>query len=122
MAVQRFKVDGSDISPYVTGVKWSVNDIDAPNSGRDMTGTMRRGRVAVKAKLQFTCRTMTHGELAWLNGVIGKETVSVSYLDPCFGQRTATFYGSSVDSALWRSDSDAGETWWESPTFNLIEV
>ena len=120
MANQRVVVDGNDITRYISKLKWSINDIDAPNSGRDMTGTMRRARVAVKAKLQFTCRTMTRAELLWLNGVIGPETVSVSYIDPSQGQRTGTFYGSSVDSGLWQSGG--GETVWEAPTFSLVEV
>lgn len=123
MAAQRIKVDGFDITGFVTALKWAKNDIDASNSGRDMNGAMRRARVAEKAKLQFTCRTMTHGELMELSSVIGRETVSVTYLDPRLGQRdNVTFYGSSIDAAVWQSDAASGETLWASPTFNLIEV
>lgn len=43
-----------DLTPYIAfeGLKWSRNDIDAQNSGRDtQDGLMHRKRVAQKARL-----------------------------------------------------------------------
>lgn len=119
---QKIVIEGADLTNYIKSVKWSRNDIDAPGSGRDMNGNMRRGRVAIKAKLEFECLTMSQEQLIWLGGIIGRETVSVSYLDPHFGQRTARFYGSSLDSSVWSSDKSTNQTMWESPKFNLVEV
>lgn len=122
MATQRVVVNGTDITKYISSMQWSRNDIDAPGSGRDMNGTMIRGRVAVKAKLQFGCRTLTDAELSALAATVGGETVSVTYLDPYFGQRTnVAFYGSEMNGAVWRSDAN-GNTYWNDISFNLIEV
>ena len=120
MANQRLLLDGVDFTGCIASMKWTRNDIDASGSGRDKSGTMRRGRVASKAKLSFTCRPLTHAEMAALNAALAPETVSVGYLDPLWGLRTSEFYGSSVDAAVWQSGD--GDTTWEGATFNLVEV
>lgn len=122
MPSQVFKVGSKDFTAYlkVDGLRWSRNDIDAPDSGRDMNGRMRRKRVAVKAKLQLSCRPLAHAEMLALNAALDRETVEVTYLDPLRGVRTGTFYGSSVDATT--SYTSGGETVWTGATFNLIEV
>ncbi|MBQ6411506.1 MAG: hypothetical protein IJI16_06115 [Atopobiaceae bacterium] len=122
MATQVFKIDNVDFTGFLTteGLKWSRNDIDASGVGRDKSGTMRRKRVATKAKLRFSCRDLTHSEMLALNGALFPETVSVTYLDPRQGLRTATFYGSSVEAATLISQG--GETIWQGASFSLVEV
>lgn len=120
MATQRVVVNGTDITGYLKALQCSVNDIDAPGSGRDMNGTMMRARVASKAKLQFTCRILSDAELAAVSSAVNPETVTVTYLDPFQGQRTAQFYGSSMETAVW--NSDGGRTYWQDVSFSLIEV
>ena len=122
MAQQVFRIGNTDFSSFVKsgGLRWSRNDIDAPGSGRDMTGTMRRGRVAIKVKLQISCRNLTHDQMLALNAALSPETVTVAYLDPREGLRVSTFYGSSVDAATWTSHNN--ETIWEGASFNLVEV
>ena len=122
MASQRVVVNGTDITGYLKSMQWSRNDIDAPGSGRDMDGSMVRGRVAIKAKLQFNCRVLSDGELSLLCSAVSGETVSVSYLDPLFGRRSnVAFYGSQMDAGVW-SGNENGEAYWGGIAFNLIEV
>ena len=122
MAVQKFKIGNTDFAGLLTteGLKWSRNDIDASGVGRDKSGTMRRKRIASKVKLRFTCRDMTHSEMVALNEALFPETISVTYLDPRLGERTATFYGSSVEAATLISQGN--ETIWRGASFSLVEV
>lgn len=117
------QVGGVDISSYIAaeGFKWSRNDIDASGSGRSKSGAMRRRRIASKAKLQVTCRTLSESELATLVSALSGETVSVTYLNPATGSsRTATFYGSSVKAGVVQ---DLGSSVvYNGIEFDLIEV
>ena len=42
-----------DITPMIAwqGLTFSLNSVDAPNAGRDMSGLMHRGMVAIKEKM-----------------------------------------------------------------------
>ena len=44
--------------PYIAedGLKWTRFDVEAPYTGRTLDGVMHRGRVAVKIRLDVTCR------------------------------------------------------------------
>ena len=55
------KIDGVDITPYIAyqGIQYTRNDIDGPNAGRALDGTMYRDRVTVKDKWTITCRPLT---------------------------------------------------------------
>lgn len=122
MPEQVFKIDSVDFTSFLQsdGLKWSRNDIDGPNAGRDMNGTMRRGRVAVKSKLKLTCRPLNHTEMAALNASLNHETIEVTYLDPIRGLYTGEFYGSSVDGTT--AMTFGGDVLWTGTTFSLIEV
>ena len=117
------KVGNTNISHYIAtdGFQWSKNDIDASGSGRSKNGTMRRKRVASKAKLQVSCRPLNESELSALISLISPETVSVTYRNPATASnRTATFYGSSVKAGVVQ---DMGTTvLYKGIAFDLIEV
>jgi len=42
-----------DITPYIAwqGLTFSLNSVDSPDAGRDMSGLMHRGMVAIKEKM-----------------------------------------------------------------------
>lgn len=117
------RIGSTDISRYIaaSGFEWERNDIDAPNSGRDKSGTMRRKRVVSKDKINVKCRTLNGQELAALAALLDHETVSVTYLRPATAStRTATFYGSTIKSATVQ---DLGSVVnYENVAFSLIEV
>ena len=47
------RLDGLDITEYIEEIKWSENDLDAPNSGRTLDGLMQRGKVSSKRKAEI---------------------------------------------------------------------
>ena len=74
-----------DLVPHYAafeGLKWSRNDIDAPNSGRDtQDGLMHRARVAVKTRLDVSCRPLTAEEAKIVLQAISAEWLQVRYYD-----------------------------------------
>ena len=69
----------NDITPYIAwqGLTFSRNDVDAPNAGRDMSGTMHRGRVASKEKMNINTVQLTRAQSAKLQTLLYPETISV---------------------------------------------
>ena len=68
-----------DITPWIAwqGLTFSRNDVDAPNAGRDMAGTMHRGRVASKEKMNINTVQLTRAQSAWLQTLLFPETIQV---------------------------------------------
>lgn len=119
----RLTVGSTDMVPYIAygGLKWQRNDIDAPDAGRNMSGTMERGRVATKIRLDITCRPLTSTELATVLSAIQPETVIVTYDDPLFGYTAKTMYSNNNPASYQIKKSD-GREYWTGVTFPLIEV
>lgn len=116
-------INSLDITHYIAkdGFKWEENDIDAPNSGRDATGTMRRTVIARKAKISVTCRSLTYTELNNLNTVLANATVSVTYTKPGnTATTTGTFYNSKRAAGVVIDNGTAQV--YDGISFNLIEV
>lgn len=118
----RIMIDGTDITDLVAfgGFKWSRNDVDAPNTGRTITGLMIRDRVATKIRLDITCRPLTHDEHSMLMQLIMPEFVEVTYDDPVYGQTTKTMYANNNSSTFLIKHPD-GQEYWGSVTFPLVE-
>ena len=68
-----------DITPFIAwqGLTFSRNDVDAPKAGRDMTGTMHRGRVAIKEKMEVTTVPLTRAQSAMIQNLLIPETFLV---------------------------------------------
>ena len=103
------------------GLKWQRNDIEAPDAGRNMSGTMERGRVTTKIRLDITCRPMTSEELSIVLNAIQPETVTVTYDDPLYGYTAKTMYSNNNPAAFQMRRSN-GKEYWTGVTFPLIEV
>jgi len=118
----RVIVDGTDITNYIgyNGLKWQRNDIDSPNTGRDMSGTMHRGRVSTKIRLDITCRPLYARELMVLLNLIYPEYVTVTYDDPMEGSVTKIMYSNNNPAAYQGMNKDGREVW-TGVTFPLIE-
>lgn len=118
-----FTINGTDIVPYIAqgGIKWQRSDIESPGAGRTMDGLMHRGRVALKIRLDITCRALTASELQTVLNLIGYEVVTVTYDDPMYGRVTKTMY-SNNNPASFLFIKDNGEETWTGITFPLIEV
>lgn len=115
-------INNTNISNYVAtdGFKWERNDIDAPDSGRDMNGTMRRKIIARKDKMQITCRPLKPAELSTLTDLLSNAEVTVAYTVPGKNVRTSTFYNSKKTAGIVQ---DLGATMtYDGVSFDLIEV
>ena len=68
-----------DITPWIAwqGLTFSRNDVDAPNAGRDMAGTMHRGRVASKEKMNINTVQLTRAQSSKLQTLLYPETIYV---------------------------------------------
>ena len=102
------------------GIKWTRFDVEAPDTGRTLDGVMHRGRVAVKIRLDITCRPLTAAEAATVLNAIGPEFVTVRYEDPMFGSVAKTMYSNNIPTICATVYPD-GTARWEGLQFPLIE-
>lgn len=115
-------INGRDMTPYIAygGLKWSRNDVDSPNTGRDMGGLMHRGRVGTKIRLDVTCRLLKSDEVSIVLNTILPQYVTVTYDDPMYGRVTKTMY-SNNNPAVFQMRKSNGDEYWSGITFPLIE-
>ena len=52
------RLNGLDITADIEEIKWSENDLDAPNSGRSLDGVMQRGKVASKRRADIKLKSL----------------------------------------------------------------
>lgn len=115
------KINGTDVTDYIAynGFQWQRSDVDGEGAGRDLSGDLRRNRVATKRRLDITCRPLTEAEAKILLTLIMPEWVTVNYYDPQAGETTRTMYSNNNPASfLMRKD---GKEWWSGITFPLIE-
>ena len=110
-------INGIDITSYVAnkGIRWSRNDIDGENAGRNINGSMIRDYIATKIRLDITCRPMGKEDHTRLMQLIKDEFVTVEYDDPLYGRVSKIMYSNNHSSDLDETD------WWENISFPLIE-
>lgn len=116
-------INGVDIVPHIAfrGVKWSRNDVDGPDAGRNMAGTMLRQRVTTKVRLDITCRPLKTSDASAVLTAIMPEYVTVVYTDPQTGTtETKTMY-SNNNPANYLILRDNGDEYWDGITFPLVE-
>lgn len=112
-----------DMTPYIAfkGLKWSRNDIDAANSGRDtQDGLMHRARVAIKIRLDVTCRPLLLSEAVTVMQAIYPEWVLARYTDLLSGTVvTKKMYSNNIPATF--SIQRGNKQYWEGIAFPLIE-
>lgn len=112
-----------DIVPYIAngGLKWTRNDIDAANSGRDVqSGVMIRHRVRQCDRFDVTFRPLTYDELHLILGLVQPEWFLVRVTDLISGnQVTNTMYSNNIPATfiLQRGDTQ----YWSGVQIPLIE-
>ena len=119
-----FTVNGVDLAPYIAkeGFQWTRNDVDGPNAGRSLDNAyMIRDRVAVKRKLNVTCRPLTTAEIKVVLNAILPEFVTVKYTDPMAGGTvTKQMYSNNVPASFLLAHR-SGVDYWGGVTFPLVE-
>lgn len=113
-----------DITPYIAwkGLTFSRNDVDAPDAGRDMSGLMHRGRVAVKEKMNIQTITMTKAQSAALQTLLYPESIQVR-VNPyprTNASHTMTMYTNNVKTTHEVTTKSGDEL--QSLSFPLIEL
>ena len=112
-----------DITPWIAwqGLTFSRNDVDAPDAGRDMSGLMHRGRVAVKEKMKINTIQLTRSQLSTLQTLLFPETIQVRVTPYPLtnAAKTMTMYSNNVNTS-YVIHRESGEDL-QSVTFPLIE-
>ena len=113
-----------DITPYIAwqGLTFSRNDVDAPDAGRDMSGLMHRGRVAVKEKMNIQTVTMTKTQSAALQTLLYPQSIQVR-VNPyprTNASQTMTMYTNNVKTTYVIHTNGGDEL--QSLSFPLIEL
>ena len=113
-----------DITPYIAwqGLTFSRNDVDAPDAGRDMSGLMHRGRVAIKEKMNITTVQLTKAQVATLSTLLLPETIQVRVTPypQTNAAKTMTMYSNNVKTTyiIHRANGEDLQTL----SFPLIEL
>ena len=119
-----FTISGLNIVPYIAenGIKWSWNGVDGPSAGRDMSGTMYRNRVTVKARCDVTCLWMPKTAARALHQALMPEyvTVRTDTIPWRSGTVTLTMYSNNVEQILTTEYTD-GTQMFSDFEFPLIE-
>ena len=111
-----------DLTNYIAlgGVKWSRNDIDAAGAGRDQAGLLHRARVAIKIRLDITCRPLLASEAKTVLDTIAPEWIWVKYLDVQSGTvLTKKMYSNNIPATYLMKQGN--KEYWTGITFPLIE-
>lgn len=89
-----------DITPYIAfqGLTFSVNSIDAPDAGRDMSGLMHRGMIAIKEKMNIQTVQLTKSEASTLISLLLPQSfqVRVTPYPNTNAAKTMTMYSNNV--------------------------
>lgn len=118
-----FTINGVDITPYIafSGLKWQRADVDGPNAGRTLDGTMIRDRRATKIRWDVTCRPLKRSELSTILTLIQPEFVMLAYTNPVTGNyTTGQFYANNFPAQLGMITKN-GVEYWTGLTFPLIQ-
>lgn len=117
-----FVIRGVDFAKVIKykGIKWTRNDIDSSNAGRNLAGTMNRGRVVTKIKLEVTCIAVPQEIAHSILSIIQEEYLTVHYVDPLWGERNVEFYSNNVPATFCVQATD-GSYLWDEISFPLVE-
>lgn len=100
--------------------KWSLNNVNAADSGRTYDGTMYTNRVTQKRKLELEFHGLSWEEASEVLQVVNSEYCRIQYPDMLTGAlRTGTFYAGDQECSAY--------VWWTGKkilstiNFNVIE-
>lgn len=89
-----------DITPYIAfqGLTFSVNSIDSPDAGRDMSGLMHRGMIAIKEKMNIQTIQLTKSQASTLITLLLPQSfeVRVTPYPQTNAAKTMTMYSNNV--------------------------
>lgn len=101
------------------GITWSFNSVDADGAGRSLDGIMHRKQIAIKNKLEITCRPMTSTEVEELRTLLANEWLDVKFTDNAEVTTFKGYRGANVSTAVLVSHNN--KDMWSGLRFSLIE-
>ena len=113
-----------DITPWIAwqGLTFSVNSVDSPDAGRDMSGVMHRGMIAVKEKMTVNTVPMKKADVTILIKLLLPESFSVRVTPypNTNAAKTMTMYSNNVKTSyiIHRNSGEDLQTL----SFPLIEL
>ena len=113
-----------DITPMIAwqGLTFSRNDVDAPDAGRTMDGTMHRGRVASKEKMEIKIVQLTRAQVSALETLLFPETIQVRVTPypRTNAAHTMTMYSNNVKATYIIHRANGEDL--QSLSFPLVEI
>ena len=113
-----------DITPMIAwqGLAFSRNDVDAPDAGRTMDGTMHRGRVASKEKMEIKTVQLTRAQVSALETLLFPETIQVRVTPypRTNAAHTMTMYSNNVKATYIIHRANGEDL--QSLSFPLVEI
>lgn len=113
-----------DITPMIAwqGLTFSRNDVDAPDAGRTMDGTMHRGRVASKEKMEIKTVQLTRAQVSALETLLFPETIQVRVTPypRTNAEHTMTMYSNNVKATYIIHRANGEDL--QSLSFPLVEI
>lgn len=113
-----------DITPMIAwqGLTFSRNDVDAPDAGRTMDGTMHRGRVASKEKMEIKTVQLTKAQVSALETLLFPETIQVRVTPypRTNAAHTMTMYSNNVKATYIIHRANGEDL--QSLSFPLVEI
>lgn len=126
MATPYLYISGVDFMPMIEegGLKFTYNDIDAPDSGRTLDGIMHRGKIGSKCKIEIKCWPLTPREASTVLRALEPQYVSVTTnVDPrSGGYAQYTMYNSTRLATAFTFDRETWQGRWTDISVSLIEV
>lgn len=118
-----FAINGVDITPYIAygGLKWQRADVDGPNAGRTLDGTMIRDRRAIKIRWDVTCKPLTSAELSTVLTLIEPEFVLLNYSDPVTNALASDKFYANNFPTQFAMITRNGVEYWSGLSFPLIQ-
>lgn len=113
-----------DIAKYIKfqGITFSRNDVEAPEAGRDLSGLMHRGRVAIKERIDITTVPLGKADIAAIHALILPVTIEVRVTPypNTNAAKTMTMYSNNIKTnyIIYRENGEEIQ----SITFPLVEV
>ena len=119
-----------ELTPYIAfeGLQWSLNGVEASDSGRTQDSIMHITRVGAKVRLDVTCTPLNADNMKTVlqavidrNNIRSKVWLRVRYFDPWYGAyHEAKMYTNNISSKFLKMNKD-GTSYWQSLQFPLIE-
>lgn len=121
----KISINGTDITPYLAkqgeALKYTRNDIDGPNAGRALDGTMYRDRVTVKDKWTVTLAPLSADNVATVMNLIYPEYVTVTINPHPLTGASRTFEAYSNNVPAQYLIKKGTKEYWTGISFPLIE-